>query len=152
MNRLAPLVLLAGCLAPQTQVLVDVAARGTTGSEQIVAAYHTAMMTAFDDYRNGVLTRASADLERGATTIGDVRVVPVAQVHKGFALLATKLDEVNTKRNHFIDLKRIATANFAHTREALYYLSDIAMRQQATMTQLQSVASKVLTTQLEGTK
>jgi len=144
------ILLVAGCATQQTQVLVGVASKGVASAEQTIAVYHAATMRQYAVQRQAAVT--TAKLVAGSLAVNTqpsadaacAAFVPAAQVAEGFDRLATKLNEIQERRDRAVNLKQLSDTNLSVTRQALYYISDLAMRQQATMDQLQEALSKVL--------
>ena len=131
----------SGCLtSPATMPALDAVHRALTADEQIVAAYHRAVMESFDHARGAHVTEAKHIVDRLAAQ--DKLTAEV--VKEGFDRLLANLDEVEARRARFDELYRLARRNNANAKEALAVAGDSVTRSSATQEEIRSLVEEVI--------
>jgi len=137
----------SGCLtSPATMPALDAVHRALTADEQIVAAYHQAVMESFDHARGAHVTEAKHIVDRLAAQ--DRLTAEV--VKEGFDRLLANLDEVEARRAKFDELYRLARWNNANAKEALAVAGDTVTRSSATQEEIRSLVEEVVQKVREG--
>ena len=131
----------SGCLtSPATMSALDAVHRALTADEQIVAAYHQAVMESFDHARGAHVSEAKHIVDRLAAQ--DKLTAEV--VKEGFDRLLANLDEVEARRARFDELYRLARRNNANAKEALAVAGDSVTRSSATQEEIRSLVEEVI--------
>ena len=130
-----------GCAMPKAMLpALDAAHRAVLADEQIVDAYHHAVMESFDHARAAHVTEAKHIVDRLATEENLTAEV----VKEGFDRLLTNLDAVETRRAKFHELYRLARQNNANAKEALAIAGESVTRSSVTQEEIRTLLGETI--------
>ena len=144
-------IVASGCaMARGTATAIDAANQAVVANEQIVQAYHEAVMEGFEAARAAHVNEAKHIVDGLAVTTQPTKdapetaMVPADVVKDGFDRLLANLNQVEGRRDRFLELYRLARQNNANAKEALFLASDLVMRSSATQEELRNLLTQAL--------
>jgi len=132
--------------SPATMPALDAVHRALLADEEIVTAYHQAVMEFFDHARGAHVTEAKHIVDR----LAGQEKLTAEVVKEGFDRLLANLDEVEARRAKFQELYRLARENNANAKEALAVASDTVTRSSATQEEIRSLVEEAMQKVREG--